>query len=255
LTIFAHPLKFMRKILGLSVIILFFSSCKVLSPQVMFKTKKDFPFTDSSATANKEYLLAPYDRFEMSLYSIEGFKLVDITGIGGGGGGGISYIIEKDGSAKLPILGKIPLSGFTLREAEKHLEEIYSKYYISPYIMLKVVNRQVYVFFAESGGGSIVNIPNDNMNVIEVIASVGGISENSKASRIKVIRGDPHNPQIHIINMSTIEGLRNADLSVQSHDIIYVEALPRYSNKLLVQLSPVIGLLTSALLVVNLFKK
>jgi polysaccharide biosynthesis/export protein len=244
----------MRKLFGLFSIILLFSSCRVLSPQVMFKTPKDFKYTDSSASANKEYLIAPYDRFEMSLYSIEGFRLVDITGLGGGAAGGMAYIVEKDGFVKLPIVSKTPLAGLTVREAEKRLEEVYSKYYISPYIVLKVINRQVYIFHAATGSGSIINITSDNMNIIEVIASAGGLSENSKAWRIKVIRGDPRNPQIHIIDMSTIDGLQKADLSVQSHDIIYVEALPRYGTKVLTQLSTIIALMTSALLVANLFK-
>jgi polysaccharide export outer membrane protein len=221
----------------------------------MFKTDKNYPFSDStSAMANREYLLAPYDRFEMSLYSIEGFKLVDITGIGGGATGGISYIIDQDSSAKLPVLGKIPLAGITVRQAEKRLEDYYSKYYVNPYILLKVINRKAFIFFSETGNGSIINIPNENMNVIELIASAGGISANSKASRIKVIRGDPRNPQIHIIDLSTLEGMKKADLSVQSRDVVYVESLPRYSTKVLVQITPVIGILTSVLLIANLFK-
>jgi len=221
----------------------------------MFKTDKNFHSTDT-IPKNKEYILAPYDYLSMNLYSIEGFKLVDITASGGGGqGGGMSYIIEQDGKVKLPVIGKIQLGGLTLKEAENKLEELYSKYFINPFIVMKVSNRQCYIFFAESGKGAIINIPNENMNIIELIASAGGITESSKASRIKVIRGDPHNPEIHVIDMSTMEGLKSSDLTVQSHDIIYVEALPRYSSKLLTQMTPFIGILTSILLVANLFKK
>jgi polysaccharide biosynthesis/export protein len=245
----------MLRILLFCFIILLFSSCKMLTPQVMFKTEKDFQTVDSAARNSKEYLMTAYDRFEMSLYSIEGYRLVDVTGSSGGGQtGGISYTIEQDGKAKLPLLNKVALSGMTLREAERYLEELYSRYYINPFILIKVINRHVYIFFADNGRGEIVNIPNDNMNVIDVIASAGGITDNSKASRIKVIRGDPQNPQIRIIDLSTIEGLKIADLSIQSHDIIYIEASPRYSAKVLTQITPVIGLLTSILLIANLFK-
>jgi polysaccharide export outer membrane protein len=152
-------------------------------------------------------------------------------------------------------LGKIPLNGLTVREAEEYLESIYSKYYINPFILLKVVNRHVYVFYAETGKGTIVNITNDNTNLIEVIALAGGLTDYSKAWRIKVIRGDPHNPQIRIVDMSTIDGLKSSDLTVQSNDIIYIEASARISTKLLIQITPVIGLLTSILLIANLFKK
>src|SRR5205085_4912546 len=137
-------------------------------------------------------------------HSIEGYKLVDVTGGSAGGQvGNINYVIEKDGQAKLPILGKVVLAGLTQREAEQRLEELYSKYYIQPYIFLRITNRQVYIFFAETGRGAIINIPDDNMNVIEAIASAGGLTENSKAARIKVLRGDPHNPEVYFIDMST----------------------------------------------------
>jgi polysaccharide export outer membrane protein len=247
----------MLRLLQFLVVLTLFSSCKVLAPQVMFKTEKDISNSDTnSITRNKEYLLSPYDRLEMNLYSIEGYKLVDVTATAGSGQtGGIFYVIEEDGKVKLPILGKVPLVGMTVRDGERKLEELYSKYYIDPFILLKVTNRQVYVFFADGGRGSIINIPNDRMNVIEVMAAAGGLTENSKASRIKVIRGDPHNPEIHIIDMSTMNGIKSADLSVQSHDIIYVESLPRYSSKVLTQITPIIGILTSVLLIANLFKK
>jgi polysaccharide export outer membrane protein len=246
----------MQRISGLFLIILFYSSCKVLTPQVMFKTDKNYPMDTAKANISSEYLLSPYDKLEMSLYSIEGYKLVDVTASSGAGQqGGISYIIEQDGKAKLPILGKVSLSGLTMRAAERQLEDLYSKYYINPFILLRVSNRQAYIFFAETGKGVIVNIPNDNMNVIEAIAQAGGISENSKASRIKVLRGDPHNPKVHLIDLSKIESLKNADLSLQSHDIIYIESAPRYSNKVLTQITPVVGILTSVLLIANLFNK
>src|SRR2546423_410588 len=115
----------MLRILRFFIVACLFSSCKILTPQVMFKTDKKNLSSDTSSTLkNREYLLAPNDKFEMNLYSIEGYKLVDITASAGGGqSGGISYIIELDGTAKLPIQGKIQLSGLTLREAEKYLEE------------------------------------------------------------------------------------------------------------------------------------
>src|SRR5690242_19661426 len=101
----------MKRFSGLFLIIIMFSSCKILAPQVMFKTDKNYKYDTTAVQKNKEYVLTPYDRFEMSLYSIEGYKLVDVTASAGAGQqGGINYIIEQDGMAKLPILGKVSLS-------------------------------------------------------------------------------------------------------------------------------------------------
>ncbi|CAN5526276.1 hypothetical protein BH11BAC1_BH11BAC1_18290 [soil metagenome] len=246
----------MRRILLFLIPILFLMSCRVLNPQVMFKTPKDYPFIVDSVSAFKsEYIVSPGDRIEMHFYTIDGFKLVDVTNsVSGFGSESISYLVEKDSLVKLPILGSILIAGKTIQVAERELEKIYSKYYVNPFIQLKITNRHAYVFFADGGKGTTVNIINDNTSIIEVIALAGGLTDNSKAWRIKVIRGNLHNPTVRIIDLSTMEGLTTSDLTVRSNDIIYVEATPDYKTKLLAQLTPFITLVSTVLLIANVVK-
>src|SRR5688500_3043710 len=116
----------MRRILPVFIPLLFLMSCQVLNPQVMFKTPKDYPFvTDTTNTGKGEYIISPGDRLEMHFYTIDGFKLVDVTNsVTSFGTESISYLVEKDSIVKLPILGPVQLGGRTIQEAEKHLEKI-----------------------------------------------------------------------------------------------------------------------------------
>jgi len=247
----------MRRILPLFIPMLFLmSSCRFLNPQVMFKTNKNYPFdTDTSHVGETQYVISPGDRLEMHFYTIDGFKLVDVTSsVNATEEDNITYLVEKDSLVKLPIIGHILLAGLTLIEAEKLLEQTYTKYYINPFVQLKITNRHVYVFYADGGRGVAVNLTNDNTSLIEVISLAGGLTEFSKAWRIKVIRGDLHNPTIRLIDMSTIDGVMAANLSVRSNDIIYIEAVPNYSTKLFAQVTPIIGILTSILLIITLLR-
>ena len=246
----------MRRILPLFIPMLFLMSCRFLNPQVMFKTGKNYHFdTDTSQVGQTEYVISPGDRLEMHFYTIDGFKLVDVTStVNSTEDHNISYLVEKDSLVKLPIIGHVMLAGLSLIEAEKLLEKTYTKYYINPFVQLKITNRHVYVFFADGGKGIAVNLSNDNTSLIEVLSLAGGLTEFSKAWRIKVIRGDLHNPTIRLINMSTIDGVMAANLSVRSNDIIYVEAVPNYSTKLFAQITPIIGILTSILLIFTLLR-
>lgn len=239
-------------VLGLA----FLASCRTLNPQVMFKTPKDYPYQkDTSLLANTEYIIAPGDLIDMHFFTIDGFKLVDVTNsLGGLGTESVNYLVEKDSMVKLPIIGKAILAGKTIQEAERILEGVYTKYYINPFIQIKITNRHAYVFFADTGHGSIVNIQNDNPSIIEIIALAGGLTDNSKAWKVKVLRGNLHHPTVHIIDMSTLEGLHASDLTVQSNDIIYVEATPNYKIKALAQFTPFIGIISSVLLILNLLK-
>lgn len=246
----------MRRILLVAVPLLFLMSCRVLNPQVMFKAPDDYPYVVDTAFGNQtEYIISPGDRVEMHFFTIDGFKLVDVTNsVGGTNDESVNYLVEKDSLVKLPVIGNIMLAGKTIHEAEKFLEGYYTKYYVSPFIQIKITNRHAYVFFADGGRGTTVNIQNDNTSIIEVIALAGGLTDNSKAWRIKVIRGDLHNPTIRIIDMSTVDGIKKSDLTVRSNDIIYVEATPDYKQKLLAQLTPFITILSSILLIVNLVR-
>jgi polysaccharide export outer membrane protein len=224
----------------------------------MFKTPKDYEFaqTDSvSRTIQSEYKLAEYDQFELYIYTNNGYKLIDVTtGSTGSQQTLIKYLIEKDGFAKLPQLGRIPLKGYTIKEVEKLLEEKYSIYFNNPYVVVRVTNRRVYFFTGEGGSASIVSMQADNMTLIEALASAGGIAESGKAYKIKLIRGDLKNPKIFQIDLSTVEGMKAADLQLQSNDIIYIEPTRRVGEALLTQITPLVALLSTIALIAALLK-
>jgi polysaccharide export outer membrane protein len=81
----------------------------------------------------------------------------------------------------------------------------------------------VIVFPGTGNNAQIVEFTRDNMNLLEALAKVGGIANSGKAKKIKLIRGDLKNPKIYKINLGTLEGMKEADLALQSGDIIYVE--------------------------------
>src|SRR5688572_5100815 len=144
----------MRKYLFLILLLPLFS-CR-LNPSIMFKTGKDYPYKVDQTIGNVEYRLAPNDLLGFSVFTNDGFKLIDLTtglgGINSGTIGGtantsdenaIQFQVDVDGIVKLPIIGKVKVTDLTIREAEKLLEEKYSVYYNKPFVMLSVLNRRV----------------------------------------------------------------------------------------------------------------
>jgi polysaccharide export outer membrane protein len=197
----------------------------------------------------------------MSVYTNDGFKLIDLTASaesvmsrGGAGMNNMSfqYLVEPDGNMKLPIIGKLKLAGLTIREAEKFLETQYANFYNKPFVVIRVVNRRVTVFPGTGGSGRMVNLDNESTTVIEALALAGGITNTGKARKIKLIRGDLRNPRVILIDLSTIEGLKQGNLLLQANDIIYVEPVPRISQEVLTQIAPIVGILTSFALIYNI---
>ncbi len=247
----------MRKYL-LIICLLPFFSCNI-NPSIMFKTGPGYPYKVDQTIGNVEYRIAPNDILAFSIFTNEGFKLIDLTtGVstvtGGAGGQGFNpnsatrFQVDVDGFVKLPIIGKFKIQEMTTRESEKALEEKYSVYYNKPFVMMSVVNRRVMVFPGTGGSGMVVTLENENTTLVEALALAGGITESGKANVIKLIRGDSRNPQVHLIDLSTVEGMKQSNMLLQANDIIYVEPVKRISRGILGELAPIVGIITSLLL-------
>src|SRR5688572_18999926 len=113
----------MRKYLFLILLTPLFS-CR-LNPSIMFKTGKNYPYKVDQTIGNVEYRIAPNDILGFSVFTNDGFKLIDLTtGIAGGNAsvGGtststandaIQFQVDIDGQVKLPIIGKVKITDIT----------------------------------------------------------------------------------------------------------------------------------------------
>jgi polysaccharide export outer membrane protein len=222
---------------------------------MMFK-QKDYQYFELAQKQVEEYIIKKGDQFSLRVYSRDGFKLIDVVSGQGGinnstGGSGV-FLVDNEGFAKLPIIGEFYVYGYTESELERILEEKYSNLFVDPYVILTVTNRRAFVYKGSSA--SVVTLNESPTNLFEVIAKSGGIGGDLKAYKIKVIRGDLKNPQITLVDLSSIEGMRNADLIVQSNDIIYIEPRRRVASDLLREVSPVLAWVSTILTTVALIK-
>lgn len=250
--------KYLQKLhnLGILLVIMSLASCNILKPSIMLRTGKNYPYEAAPTITQYEYKLAPNDLMSFRIFSNDGFKLIDLTNFNSNASAGrveLKYLIEHDGVIKLPIIGRTPIAGMTIREAELMLENTYAEYYKKPFVMLSVVNRRVMVFPGQEGSAKVIQLENNNTTLLEALAIAGGIST-GKAKRIKLIRGDLKNPKVYLIDLSTIEGMKQADMVIQANDIIYVEPRLKVASTILAELTPVIGVFTSILLIISLLQ-
>lgn len=236
-------------LVGFLLTVLF--SCNYNSNKMM-KTPKDYKFLPPPTEKSPIYVLAVSDLFQLKLYTNNGTSLIDLTALdnaqGNSQAGNLAqYLIDFDGFSKLPILGRVELRGKTIREAEKYLEELYSKYYIKPFVNLNVINRRITVFSGGGGSGRVITLQNDNVTLVEALALAGGLTDISKAKRIKLVRGDLSNPEVYLFDFSTLEGIKAADFVMQANDIVYVEFRGNIVREAIRDIAPIVSLITSTL--------
>lgn len=240
----------MQRLLLALVIVLAFSSCRLVRPSVMLKTPRNYAFDKISDTMSREeYHIAPTDAISFRLLSNEGFKMIENDAQKAD----LNYnlietTVESDGTIKAPVIGRVKMQGLTIREAEQLLETMYSEYYVGAYTIVKVTNKRVFVFPGGGGTAKIVPLTNNNTTVFEALAAAGGIQDDGKAFRVKLVRKAEPKPRVYRMDLSTIDGLKDGNVVVQANDIIYVEAKNRVGRELRAEFIPYVSLLTSVML-------
>jgi len=226
----------------------------------MFETDKNFEYKTFSSTP-KITILQPYDQIQILMSTNNGNTLLesalgqDRNLITSTSQSGITYLIRQDSTVKIPTLGLVKLGGISKDSAEVYLEKELSKYYQDPYIKITITNRNVILFFEEGTQGTEVGIPEEGITLLEAIAQVGGLTPNSKAYKIKLIRGDNKNPEVYNFNISSLEEFKKANFILQANDIIYVDSRPRYVTKVISEIQPYLVLMSTSVLVYSIFTR
>ena len=228
---------FKNKYILFGVILLFISSCTINSNR-MLRTPRNYEFDELESKLNElEYKIDVNDQLTFQLYTNNGFQLIDMfgqTGANGGvqtqrllqnnvTGGGSLYLVRIDSLIEFPIIGDINLVGKTIKEAEVFLEKIFSEFYVDPFIVLGVSTKRIFLFSGSSGGeASVLPLTYNNMTLFEVLATAGGISQSNSSKRIKIIRKTKDGIKIFKADLSTIDGINQGNMIMQSHDIVYI---------------------------------
>jgi len=245
------------------------AACRSYNQNIMFRTDSQrLPpgLALAAANARKNYVIQRNDLLEIRLFSNKGEEIINdninqnplsaaaATGSGASsysqGGSGVRYLVQDNGLVRVPLLGNVKLEGFTLAQADSLLEKAYNNFYAEPFVETKFVNKRVVVLGA--AGGHVIPLQNENMNLIEVIALAGGANNAARVGNIRLIRGDLQDPEVYLIDLSTVEGMTRSTLQVKANDIIYIEPINKPLRESIADITPVLGLFTSLVSVASI---
>jgi polysaccharide export outer membrane protein len=228
----------------------------------MFETDASILVDSIEQARNKStstYTIQINDVITLDVYTNNGEKLIDPNNALTEGSPvqkeaptPVKYTIYADGCAHLPMVGNVPLKGLTVFQADSLLALKFAAYYSAPFVKTTLLSKRVIVFGPE--GGRVIPLEYEDMNLIEVIAKYGGIKLDGKANNIRVLRGDLKNPDVQLINLNTIEGLKLAYTDMQPGDIVYIEPKRRVFKETLQDIYPLVAISTSLTTVFLLIK-
>lgn len=247
------------------------TSCGNINSNILFKIPRgaDFQYDSIPLVPEENFKLAPGDRFSFIFGTNNGEKIIlNQSGVDNNvlsdnnqmisnmqnRQNAMTYLVRQDGTSNLPVLGVIPVSGKTIVELEEEIRILLSENYINPFVQIRVTNQRV-IIFPGKGDAQVVGISNANTSLLEAIALAGGIRDEGRANSIKLMRKTNQGKrEIYKIDLSTIDGLKNAQMIVQSNDYIYVDFKPRFASSFLSEVTPWLSVLSTAVITYSIFR-
>ena len=136
-----------------------------------------------------------------------------------------SVTLRSDGRVTLPLLGDVLVAQMTTEQIQGLLIELYSKYYREPRLFVSVVgynSKHIYVYGEVGGQGDVPY--RGYTTVADVIGQVGGVTRRAATGRVRVIRGDPDEPEIFKVDLDALiyDGDALQNVSLAENDVVYV---------------------------------
>ena len=252
------------KLLIFFSLVVLLNSCANVNSNVLFKIPKgeNFQYDSLPLKPSQDYLMGPGDRFSFVFSTNKGEKLIfGLSGVKGVESQSFNqatvnqdYLVRTDGTAEIPIIGNIKVQGKTVIQLKDTLTQILSKDYIEPFVQIRLTNQRVRVFNGR-GKAQVVVLSNLNTTLLETLAMSGGLGNDAKANSIKLIRRVDNKREVYKIDLSTIHGMKQAEMIVQSSDYIYVDFKPRLASSIMSEVAPWLSLFTTTLALLTLIQK
>ncbi len=152
-----------------------------------------------------------------------------------------AYQVRTDGTMRLHLAGKTPVSGLTLEGLQLKLEEVYDQYLVDPSLDLTVEytsDRKITVLGQINNTG-VYPLANPRTTILDMIAMAGGISADGDKSAVLLARMVQGQIQVNAYSLDLLwnppaTGVKTQVPYVQPGDYMYVlsTAASEYTDNL-----------------------
>ena len=225
-------------VLGYFVIIVLASSCTVTKQSSYFKTlqNKDTTLTNFITNTYESKILVG-DKLSITVSSLSPIDDAifnapnSSTSSANTSASAAGYEVQLDGTILLHRLGATQAAGLTRKALSKYIQDKLLAYLKEPIVQVKYVNHKLTVL-GQVGSPQVINLPEEQISLIDALVMSGDISENGLRNNITIIRESGNEKQVKHVNLEDHSILSSPWYYVKANDIIFVEADYKKSEKL-----------------------
>ena len=177
-----------------------------------------------------------------------------------GDAGGVfsGFNVNPEGYITLVPIGQVKVSGLTLEETRKKLQEMTEKVFLNSTVECKLLSFKFTVIGEVKAPGAYINY-NNYLTILEAIGRAGGISDLGNRDRVLVIRPMDRGTKTYRINLQDKTLITSEAYFLLPNDVVIVEPMKqKIFNMNLPTISFVISTFTATitmtLLLINYLK-
>jgi polysaccharide export outer membrane protein len=163
-------------------------------------------------------------------------------------------IVDADGNITLPMLGRIPVAGLTIAEAEDTIRGISRQYLKDATVKVRLLSYKVTVLGEVKLPGIYYNY-NNYITVLDAISLAQGATDYAKLADVLVLRPTAGGTRTFSLNLNSKSAIQSPAWYLQPDDVVILQP---GRNKGLQQKLPLVGIvvgsLSALLLLLNYLK-
>lgn len=133
-----------------------------------------------------------------------------------------TYIVNKKGDIKFPMIGDIHVEGMTTTELAQFLTKKISADVEDPYVRVELVNFRVNVLGEVAKPGA-KKVERERYSVLDALADAGDLTPYGERSNVMLIREVDGKKEYHRLNLNDAALLSSPYFYLQQNDVVYVE--------------------------------
>jgi polysaccharide biosynthesis/export protein len=182
-----------------------------------------------------------------------------MSGSMGDGGALFGYDVNSDGNLILPVIGTMKVSGLTMEETRKLVQESAIRIFVNSTVECKLLSFKYTVIGEVKGPGTYLNYSN-YLTIFEAIGKAGGIGDLGDRTNLLVVRPVEKGTKTYRINLQDKNIITSEAYYLLPNDVIIVQP---YKQKVFNANMPTISfvittvtsVVTMTILLINYFGK
>jgi polysaccharide biosynthesis/export protein len=133
------------------------------------------------------------------------------------------YLVDKEGTITLPVVGKLKVAGQTTSQAREMIQSAADSFYKDPSVSVRYANFKINVAGEVARPGAYV-MPNERVSILDAITMAGDLTIFGKRENVLLIRENADGTKTpYRINLKSSDFISSPYFYLKQNDYIYVE--------------------------------